>query len=136
MAGWSIEDLGRFAGADDLQISPFREESKRHLGCNGQRGQSCHLQLEAENFSNNKKSFYPPEKLNTSDTPQADARAGTLAYYAPWGDVVMFYDRFGSAAGLYELGHAVSGSEYIRGMSGTIHIEKVSAPWGGVISGG
>jgi hypothetical protein len=31
----------------------------------------------------------------------ADARTGTLAYYAPWGDVVMFYKEFGTASGLY-----------------------------------
>ena len=77
-----------------------------------------------ENYGNNEKIFYPPKKLNTTDTPQADAQAGTLAYYAPWGDVVMFYRRFGSASGLYELGHAVSGSEHIQGISGTIRIEK------------
>ena len=86
------------------------------------------LSITVENYSNNEKIFYPPKKLNTTDTPQADARAGTLAYYAPWGDVVMFYGSFGSAAGLYELGHAVSGSEYIQGMSGTIQIEKGNAP--------
>ena len=86
------------------------------------------LSLEVENYSNNEKIFYPPKKLNTTDTPLADAKSGTLAYYAPWGDVVMFYRSFGSAPGLYELGHAVSGSEYIQGMSGTIQIEKGSAP--------
>ena len=86
------------------------------------------LSITVENYGDNEKIFYPPKKLNTTDTPQADARAGTLAYYAPWGAVVMFYGDFGSAAGLYELGHAISGSEYIRGMSGTIQIEKVSAP--------
>ena len=86
------------------------------------------LSVSVENYSNNEKIFYPPKKLNTSNTPQADARAGTLAYYAPWGDVVMFYGKFGSAAGLYELGHAISGSEHIREMSGTIQIEKGSVP--------
>jgi len=86
------------------------------------------LSITVENYSNNEKIFYPPEKLNTTDTPQADAQAGTLAYYAPWGDVVMFYGSFGSAPGLYELGHAVSGSEYIQGISGTIQIEKGSVP--------
>jgi hypothetical protein len=86
------------------------------------------LSISVENYSNNEKIFYPPEKLNTADTPQADARPGTLAYYAPWGDVVMFYGSFGSAAELYELGHAISGSEYIQGMSGTIQIEKGSTP--------
>lgn len=35
----------------------------------------------------------------------------------------MFYEDFGSASGLYELGQAISGSEYIEDMSGTIEIE-------------
>jgi hypothetical protein len=86
------------------------------------------LSITVENYSSNEKIFYPPKKLNTTETPLADARTGTLAYYAPWGDVVMFYGSFGSAVGLYELGHVISGSEYIRGMSGTIQIEKGSAP--------
>lgn len=82
------------------------------------------LSIAVENYSDNEKIFYPPKKLNTTDAPKADAEAGTLAYYAPWGDVVMFYARFGGAKGLYELGQAVSGSEHIQGMSGTIRIEK------------
>ena len=86
------------------------------------------LSIKVENYSHNEKIFYPPKKLNTTDTPQADAKAGTLAYYAPWGNVVMFYGDFGSAAGLYELGSAVSGREYIPEMSGSIQIEKDSAP--------
>jgi hypothetical protein len=86
------------------------------------------LSIKVENYGNNEKIFYPPKKLNTTDTPKADARVGTLSYYAPWGDIVMFYGNFGSAAGLYELGHAISGSEYIQGMSGTIQIEKAIIP--------
>ncbi|WP_207309088.1 cyclophilin-like fold protein [Desulfobacter hydrogenophilus] len=82
------------------------------------------LSIKVENYSNNEKIFYPPQKLNINATPKADAKAGTLAYYAPWGDVVMFYGNFGSAPGLYELGHAVSGQEYIKDMSGTIQLEK------------
>lgn len=81
------------------------------------------LSIEVENFSNNEKIFYPPKKLATSDTPLANARTGTLAYYAPWGDVVMFYKDFGTASGLYELGHAVSGMEHIKDFSGMIKIE-------------
>jgi len=85
------------------------------------------LSIAVEDYASNEKIFYPPKKLGTADTPLAkNVQPGTLAYYAPWGDVVMFYEKFGSAAGLYELGHAVSGIEHIRGMSGTIEIEKVS----------
>lgn len=87
------------------------------------------LSITVENYGNNEKIFYPPEKLNTTDTPLADGgRAGTLAYYEPWGDVVLFYGSFSSAPGLYELGHVISGEEYIQGMSGKIRIEKGSAP--------
>lgn len=83
------------------------------------------LNIAVEDYSNDEKIFYPPQKLNTSNTPKANARIGTLAYYAPWGDVVMFYGNFGSASGLYELGKAVSGSEHIKHMTGTIQIEKM-----------
>ena len=83
------------------------------------------LTIEVENYGNNEKIFYPPEELDVSNTPLVEsAQPGTLAYYAPWGDVVMFYGNFGSASGLYELGHAVSGSGYIENMSGTIDIRK------------
>lgn len=80
------------------------------------------LTTDVENFSSNEKVFYPPEKLDTRNTPLADADKGTLAYYAPWGDVVIFYDHFGSGNGLYELGQAVSGGDQIEALSGTIEV--------------
>jgi hypothetical protein len=59
------------------------------------------LSIAVENFGGNEKIFYPPEKLDTANTPLAEScKVGTLAYYAPWGDVVMFYGSFGSASGL------------------------------------
>lgn len=87
------------------------------------------LKLDLTNFRNAKWMFYPPEKLNvTSGEAYHDGKKGELSYYAPWGDVVMFYARFGSAAGLYELGQAKSGTEHIKGLSGTIRIEKGTFP--------
>lgn len=83
------------------------------------------LTIKVEDYSNNEKIFYPPKKLNTANTPLADAQFGTLAYYAPWGNVVMFYDNFGTASGLYELGHVIAGGEHIRNLSGMITIEKI-----------
>lgn len=82
------------------------------------------LKVEVENFSTNEKIFYPPKKLDTKDTPMANAKTGTLAYYAPWGDVVMFYDDFGKGQGLYELGEVVSGKNDIKNLKGTITISK------------
>lgn len=80
------------------------------------------LTAEVKNFSNNEKVFYPPKKLNTADTPLADAGKDTLAYYAPWGDVVLFYAPFGKGSGLYALGEAVSGKELVEALSGTVEI--------------
>ncbi|WP_319582537.1 cyclophilin-like fold protein [uncultured Pseudodesulfovibrio sp.] len=82
------------------------------------------LDIEVENYSSNEKIYYPPKKLGTANTPLVKgAKAGTLAYYAPWGDVVMFYGTFGSASGLYELGKAVQGGNDIPSLSGTLRIE-------------
>lgn len=84
------------------------------------------LNITVEDYAGLEKIFYPSKKLNTSNTPLVKAaRTGTLAYYAPWGDVVMFYGRFGSAAGLYELGHAIAGKESLGSLSGSVRIEAV-----------
>lgn len=83
------------------------------------------LTVAVEDFSTNEKVFYPPQELDTTDTPLAEGGAGTLAYYAPWGDVVLFYDSFSANGSLYELGEAVSGVENIGQMSGTITVETV-----------
>lgn len=82
------------------------------------------LTLEVEDFSTNEKTFYPPKELDISDAPLADADRGTLAYYSPWADVVMFYDYFGKGSSLYELGEAVSGEEDIEKLSGEIEITE------------
>jgi len=143
-----IEEIAKMAGSARIEKNePIAQETKTAMKIsvtangnttvfelnNSAAAKSLYAQLplriKVENYGSNEKIFYPPKKLDTADTPQAAAHeAGTLAYYAPWGDVVMFYGRFGGAAGLYTLGHAVSGDEYIRGMSGTIRVEKTSAP--------
>lgn len=84
------------------------------------------LTTEVENFSSNEKIFYPINELSTENTKRAGSGGeGVLAYYSPWGDVVMFYDSFSSASGLYELGNAIEGSNQIRNLTGQITVEKV-----------
>ena len=82
------------------------------------------LSVEIEDFSDNEKIFYP-EELDTSDTPLAEMEIGTLAYYEPWGGVVMFYGEYSENSSLYELGHVVSGGELIPELAGTVEIEAV-----------
>ena len=81
------------------------------------------LTVEVEDYSNNEKIFYPEEGLDTTDSPLAQAGAGTLAYYEPWGDVVFFYGDYNENPGLFELGQIVSGGESVSQMTGTITIE-------------
>ena len=83
------------------------------------------LTLPVEDFSTNEKVFYPPDALDATDTPLASGGAGTLAYYAPWGDVVLFYDEYSGNPSLYELGRIVSGGELVSGFSGEITVEAV-----------
>ena len=82
------------------------------------------LETEVGNFSNNEKIFYPEKGLDTSDVPLAEGGEGTLAYYRPWGNVVMFYGSFSPNASLYGLGRAVGGSELISSLSGAVSIVK------------
>ncbi len=80
------------------------------------------LEIEVENFSSNEKIFYPPDKLDCAGAPMAGGGAGALAYYEPWGDVVLFYGGFSANDSLYGLGEAVSGAEHIPNLSGTLLI--------------
>lgn len=83
------------------------------------------LEIAVENFSNNEKIFYPPTSLKTSNTPLLESGdVGTLAYFAPWKNVVMYYGPCGSYSGLYVIGQAISQKELIKDLSGTILVEK------------
>ncbi len=79
------------------------------------------LTTEVKPFSNNEMTFYP-EKLSTEDTPLSGGEPGSLSYYEPWGDVVMFYAPCAPNSSLYELGTVISGEEFIENLSGTITV--------------
>lgn len=91
------------------------------------------LSIEVEDFGGSEKIFYPPDELETDNAPLAQGPAGTLAYYAPWGNVAVFYGECGGSSGLYALGEAVAGVELIPAMTGEVRIEAVGAP---SVSGG
>ena len=83
------------------------------------------LTIEVEDYSTNEKIFYPPQPLDTNNSPLAQSGAGTLAYYEPWGDIVFFYGDYNENPSLFELGQAVSGGDLVSGMSGTIPIDII-----------
>ncbi len=79
------------------------------------------LTVTVEDYSDNEKIFYP-KKLKTANSAAAKGGKGVLAYFSPWGDVVMYYAPFGPYPGLYALGEAVSGADEIQFLSGTITV--------------
>ena len=83
------------------------------------------LEVPVGDFLYNEKIFYPPESLDVSDPVVGDGDAGDLAYFHPWGDVVMYIGPFRSSTGLYLLGTAESGADRIGNLSGTILVQKL-----------
>ncbi len=82
------------------------------------------MEVEVNDYSTNEKIFYPEEGLDTSDVVEGHGSFGSLAYFSPWGNVVMYYSECGPYSGLYLLGKATEGAENIEKISGTITIEK------------
>jgi hypothetical protein len=50
------------------------------------------LTLPFEDYGGNEKIAYPPEELSNDEPPvDANVETGDLAYYVPWGDIIVFY---------------------------------------------
>lgn len=63
------------------------------------------LTIELEDYARTEKIADLPRKLTTQGSPSGTAsKAGDIAYYAPWGNLVIFYKDFGYASGLINLG--------------------------------
>ena len=82
------------------------------------------LTINVENYSINEKIFYP-EKLDCTDVIEGACNAGTLAYFSPWGDVVMFYGSQSKYPGLYILGDVAEGADNITNLSGEVEITQI-----------
>ena len=64
-----------------------------------------------------------PRRLSTEGTPPGSEPAvGTLAYYAPWGNLALFYRDAGYANGLVRLGTITSGMDVLK-QSGPLQVE-------------
>ena len=58
-----------------------------------------------EDYANNEKIFYPKRKLSKEGAPRGyEPSKGDITYYAPWGDVAIFYKDFSYSSGLIGLG--------------------------------
>jgi hypothetical protein len=63
------------------------------------------LTVVLEDYARTEKITYLPRKLSTADAPAGvDPSIGDIAYYAPWGNLAIFYRDFGYSSGLIKLG--------------------------------
>ena len=80
------------------------------------------LTLTLEDYVATEKIAYLPRKLSTTGTPPGSGPSeGDIAYYAPWGNLAIFYKDAGYANGLVLLGRVDSGIEAL-GVSGSLKV--------------
>ena len=76
------------------------------------------LQLTLEDYAGTEKVSNLPKKLSTQGSPAgSDPSIGDITYYAPWGNLAIFYKDFGYANGLIILGSIDNYSDafYVNG---------------------
>ncbi|KKA46395.1 hypothetical protein BZG72_01665 [Salinivibrio sp. PR6] len=73
------------------------------------------LTLEFEDYHGIEKVSDLPSRLSTDDAPAGfDPQVGSFTYYAPWGNLAIFYQDFGYANSLVNLGTVVSGMKHLK----------------------
>ncbi|WP_372352332.1 cyclophilin-like fold protein [Streptomyces sp. KL116D] len=85
------------------------------------------LTLDLEDFHGTERIADPPRKLTTDNAPEPQApKTGDLAYYAPWGNLALFYKDGPSASDdLLILGHIDADTDQLSGAE-RITIEAAS----------
>lgn len=110
-----------------ISVSDGKNKIVYELNASGQ-SKSLYSQLpikvQIENYSTNEKIFYPKEKIPLKNGIEGSGDSGTLAYFSPWGNIVLFYGKFSEYPGLFILGKAVSGAENIKNLSGIVSVES------------
>jgi hypothetical protein len=80
------------------------------------------MTLTLEDYAATEKISYLPRKLSTAGAPAgSDPSVGDIAYYAPWGNLAIFYKDFGYSTGLIRLGRIDSGIEAL-GVRGPLKV--------------
>lgn len=70
------------------------------------------LTLTLEDYAGTEKIAYLSRKLSREDAPEGyDPSVGDITYYAPWGNLALFYKDFGYAKGLIKLGSIDKGAD-------------------------
>ena len=73
------------------------------------------LALTLEDYAATEKISDLPQRLSTTGAPAGTAASvGDIAYYAPWGNLAIFYRDFGYSKGLIKIGTIDTGMEALR----------------------
>jgi hypothetical protein len=73
------------------------------------------LTLTLKDYASTEKISDLPKKLSTEGAPPgSDPSIGDITYYAPWGNLAVFYKDFGYSQGLVKLGKIDSGVEALN----------------------
>jgi len=76
-----------------------------------------------EDYNGIEKIGYLQRKLHTEVSPSnCDPSVGTFAYYAPWGNLSVFYQDFRHSEGLVPLGRIESGMNSLARMQGDFSV--------------
>ncbi|MEH1819024.1 MAG: cyclophilin-like fold protein [Nostoc sp.] len=80
------------------------------------------LTLTLEDYARTEKVSDLPKKLSTEDAPPgSDPAVGDIAYYAPWGNLAIYYRDFEYSNGLVILGKIDGGIEALN-VSGSVEV--------------
>jgi hypothetical protein len=86
------------------------------------------LTITLEDHAGTEKISYLSKKLSTEEAPSgSDPSVGDFAYYAPWGNLAIYYRDFGYSNGLIKLGKIDSGVEKLESIKGNIKVQIVKA---------
>lgn len=70
------------------------------------------MTLTLDDYASTEKIVYLPRKLSTQGAPAGvDPEVGDITYFAPWGNLAIFYRDFCYSTGLIKLGRIETGSE-------------------------
>ena len=82
--------------------------------------------VDFKDFNGVERIGYTEKELSTEGAPEScTPEAGTLALYAPWGNLSVFYKPFRESRGLVTLGRFVEGADKISTLGEAVRIERM-----------
>ncbi len=82
--------------------------------------------VDFKDFNGVERIAYTEKELSAEGAPEScTPEAGTLALYAPWGNLSVFYKPFRESRGLVPLGRFVEGADKVSTLGEAVRIERM-----------